>query len=95
MIGEIEVGMRDEELAEALQAILSGTVDVVRRVLDGGGRSHALAELDEVALCAVEKSGLELVQLQGVLLQLHRLVHVLVVADLVVGQRVLENNSFD
>jgi len=79
VVAEIEVRMCDEELAEALQAVLAGAVSVVGRILDGGARPDALAELDEVTLCAVEKSGLELVQLEGVLLQLHSLVGVFVI----------------
>jgi len=46
VVAKIEVWMCDEELAYALQAVLSGAVSVVGRFLDGGGRPDAIAEID-------------------------------------------------
>lgn len=89
VIGEIEVRMSHKEVAKTLKAVFSETVDGAAEISNSCGFSGQLAQPDEVGLDTVQQPGLELVQLQGVLLQFDALVLLLVVADLVVGQRVL------
>ncbi len=91
MIAEVEVRVRNKKLTQTLKAVFAKTVGRAVDIFDSRSVSGQLAQFDEVALDAAEKSGLELVKPQGVLLQLDVLVLFLVVANFIIGQSILKS----
>jgi hypothetical protein len=91
MIAEVEVRVRNKKLTQTLKAVFAETVGRAVDIFDSRSVSGQLAQFDEVALDAAEKSGFELVKPQGVLLQLDVLVLFLVVANFIIGQSILKS----
>jgi len=48
VVREVEVGMSNEEFAEALQTVLSRVVDVISRIFDRGCGTDAFTELAKI-----------------------------------------------